>query len=158
MLVGAGADADLVLVRLPLGDGLGSVDEEVQEHLAEARLVRVDGRHFGQALDEARAVTDLVPRHLRRALDDAAHVGHAALLDVALREGQEVPHDLPHAVRPLDGLLQRKRQRRQAAAPDRRQLLDRVVAGARRAEAPQHVLEIDEQIRERIVDLVRDAG
>ena len=38
-----------------------------------------------------------------------------------------------------------------------RQLLDRVVAGARGPEAPEHVLEVHEQVREGVVDLVRDA-
>ena len=105
-------DADLVRVRVPLGDGLRRVHEQVEEHLAEARLVRVDRRHVGEALHEARAVPDLVPRHLHRALGDAADVGHASLLDVALRERQEVAHDLAHAVRPLDRLLERPHERR----------------------------------------------
>ena len=156
--VGASADANLVLVGVPLRDGLRGVDEQVQEHLAEARLVRVDGGHVGEALHETRAMADLVPRHLHRALDDAAHVDRAAVLDVALREGQKIADDLPHPVRALDGLLERQSPAPPALrCPRAAELLDRVVAGARRAQAAKHVLEVDQQVRERIVDLVRDA-
>ena len=47
----------MVLV-VALGDRLGGVDDQVEEHLAEPRLVGVDPRHVGELGHEHRAVPD----------------------------------------------------------------------------------------------------
>ena len=42
-------------------------------------------------------MTNLVPRHLDRALQDPTHVRRPALVDAALSEREEVAHDLAYA-------------------------------------------------------------
>ncbi len=156
--VGACGNAELVPVRVALGDGLRRVDEEVQKHLSKSRLVRVDGGDVPEAFDEASAVPDLVPCHLNGALDDPANVRDAPLLDVALRKRQKAPHDLAYPVGAFDGLLERLHEPCQAPGPRAvGKLSDRVVARARGPEAPEDVLEVDQQVGERVVDLVRHA-
>ncbi len=155
LFVGSRAYTDLLSVSIALRDRLRGVHQKVEEDLAEASFIGVDGRHFPQSLGESRPVPDLVPCHLHRALDDSAHVRHSALLHVALGEGEQVPHDLSDPVRAVDRVLQRLHESREGAVPTvMRKRGDRVVTRARGAQTPENVVEIDEQVRQRIVDLV----
>src|SRR5262249_24164820 len=73
-IVAPGHDPDLVLVSVALGDGLGGVDDEVEEDLAEACLVGVDRVDRVVLLDEACAAPDLVARQPRREVEDLEDV------------------------------------------------------------------------------------
>jgi len=80
---GARDQADLVLVGAALRDGLRGVDDQVDEHLAQARLVGDDRRHRLPVLDQARVVADLVARQPRRRIQQALYVDRPAALFVA---------------------------------------------------------------------------
>lgn len=60
MFVVEGTDGDLVFVHVAHGDGLGSVDEQVEDDLAELGGVGVDGREGGELGYDGRAVADFV--------------------------------------------------------------------------------------------------
>ena len=157
-LVGPGADADLVALGLALGDGLRGVEEQVQEHLAEARLVAVDQRHVAVVLHQARAVADLVPGHVDRRVEHAAHDHRPARLLVAAREDLEVAHDVAHPLGALARLAQRLDRPRPGSGRCRPAPTTAAPAcrGQRRQLPPREV-DVRDDVRERVVDLVRHA-
>src|SRR5713101_5332202 len=94
-VVHSGADADFVGVRASFVHGLGGVDDEVEEYLAEPGLVRFDGRYRPELRDQLRPVADLVLRHPERRLEDALDVH--GLLTLLMRPGEDpqVAGDVP---------------------------------------------------------------
>jgi hypothetical protein len=108
----AGDHADAVIGHVALGDGLRGVHQEVEEHLAEARLVGHHRGHGAELPHQARAVADLVPRHVDARLDDVLDQDGAAPVFVAAGEGAEVLHDLADALGALAGVGQRPAQPR----------------------------------------------
>ena len=157
-LVGPRRDAHLVPVRVPLGDGLRRVDQQVEKHLPEARLVRFDRRHLGKAAASAArdAGSRATPSGSRSRRCHARRRARAARRFPARTSGGRA-RSAARGSRPRPSLLERPREAVQPFG-GAREFADGVVAGARRAKAPEDVLQIDEQIRERIVDLVRHAG
>ena len=105
--VGAGADPDLVALRLALGDGVRGVQQQVQEHLAEPRLVRLDHRRIAVVLHQPRPVADLVPGDVDRGIEHPPQRHRTALVLVAAREHPQVAHDVADALGALARLGQR---------------------------------------------------
>ena len=92
------AHADLVLVGAAVGDRLRGVEQEIQEHLTEPRGVRVDRWRRGvERLHHARAMTDLVVRHLDRRREHRRDVDGAARVVVGTGERAQPAHDCRHA-------------------------------------------------------------
>ena len=83
------------------------VEQQVQEHLAEARFVALDHRHVAVVLHQAGAVPDLVPGDVDRRIQHPAQRDRAALVFVAAREHPQITDDVADAFRALARLGQR---------------------------------------------------
>ena len=134
-LVAARGHADGVPVGGALGNRLRGVEQHVDEHLTEARLVRADRRGRAVALDQARTMPELVAGDLRGEFEDAIDLDCGPVIFVGARERHQAAHDGADS---LDGYLR--------------------VAQRRIAVARHQDLEVGRDRRERIVDLVRDTA
>ena len=104
-------DPDLVALAVPLGDGLGGVDHQVQEHLAQAPLVRPHRRDVAVVADHPSAVADLVPGHAQGRLQHRPQLDGAPVLLVASPgEQPQVTHDLPDPAGRREGIPHGRRQ------------------------------------------------
>ena len=133
-----------VLAGAPLRDRLRGVDEEVQEHLAEPVLAPDDGRDLARR--PPRAARGAGSRSGRgRAPTGARAAGRprSRALPVGARERLQVAHDLPDAQAAVARLVERA-QHLGVGRPSPRSSAERE-------------LEVREDERERVVDLVRDA-
>src|SRR5581483_3580805 len=98
----ARADVDLVALPVTLGNRLRRVHQQIQKHLPEARLVAHDGVTRAVALGELRAVLDLVPRQVDRAVHHPPDVHEIPSLDgAAARKRLQIVHDGSHALGPF---------------------------------------------------------
>ena len=144
---GAHSDAHLVAVRIAFGDGLGRVQEQVDQHLPEVRLARLHRRGGLELANDPGAVAQVVGEQLQDLVGDARRVQRLAPLVEPAGEHLEPAHDLRHALGPAVRLGHRLEQ----------------VAGALRVgqQLGQLLLE-QRQVRqhggERVVDLVREAA
>ncbi|MEJ7728363.1 MAG: hypothetical protein WKG00_04030 [Polyangiaceae bacterium] len=86
-------DADLVRRRVAGLDGVGGVDDEVQEHLPEARSVALHHRQLSVGPHHPSAVVDLVARDGDGTLQHALDVHRADMILVAAGERLHVTHD-----------------------------------------------------------------
>ena len=128
---------------------LNRVDDEVQHHLGELVLLPRDGRRVAEVEDEARARPRLRFRHASRGVDRLAEVhrpGRRA--PVALAERAQPAHNLADPPGALARLLQRL-DVVGALAPD---------GGIGRRRRVLQELEVRDEERERVVDLVGHAG
>ena len=100
-------DADLVPFRLSLGNGLRGVDDEVQQHLGQARLVRMHRRHVAVLLHQPGPAADLVPGQVDDRIEEAPHVDGAVPVVVEAGEHPQVPHHLADPVGSVTGLAER---------------------------------------------------
>ncbi len=138
-------------VRIPLGNRLGSIDDQVEEHLPEPRFVPLHRRHLGIFLDQLGAMADFVPGHSKRRLQHAVHVdGAARLLVRRAREDLEIADDVPDPVGALPGIVKLVQYFRQAIVQRR--------TDGHSSQVSRHQLEVGEDGSERIVDLVGHAG
>ena len=152
--VGPRGHPDLVALRLPLGDGVRGIEQQVQEHLAEPRLVPLDHRRVAVVLHQAGAVPDLVPGDVDRRIEHPPDGDRTALLLVAAGEDPQVAHDVADPLGPLARLGERlaglvEHVRRAAAR--------RAPGEARRDGGDLMAGEVDvrHDVGERVVDLVR---
>ena len=146
-------------IGLALGDRLRGVDEQVHEHLAEARLVGLDKGHVVEVAHEAGAVADLVPHEADRGLEDAPHVEEAAVVALRARESGQIADDAAHPRGFVARDLERGREIGELLGHDgaAHDLGARVLVGAG-LEEPPYVIEVRDHVREGVVDFVRDAG
>src|SRR4029078_804682 len=105
--VGPRADADLVPLRLALGDRVRRVQQQVQEDLPQARLVALDHRRVAVVLHQPGAVPDLVPGDVDRRIQYAPQRDGPALLLVTARKTPQVARDVADALGALTRLGQR---------------------------------------------------
>jgi hypothetical protein len=99
--VGVPGDADLVVRGGARRDRLGGVDEQVQKHLSEARLVGPDRRQRVVVLHEPRPVADLVRDQRDRRVQRSPRIDDAHGLVVGPGERLETAHDEAHPLRAL---------------------------------------------------------
>ena len=90
-------------------EGLGGVDDEVDDDLRETRFVREDRRNVARVHGDRRLVTDLVGCHVERHVDHRAHVD-ALDHDVLPGERAQPADDLANAVRALQRLADHPQQ------------------------------------------------
>src|SRR3990172_8601551 len=88
----AGDDPDLVLRGPALRDGLRRVDEQVQEHLPQARLVGLDLGYPGVVLHQPRAIADLARGDVHRQIEGPLQIDRRQPIP-AVRERLEVAQD-----------------------------------------------------------------
>ena len=100
-------DAKLVPIGVALGHRLSGVDDEVEDHLSQPRLVRAHRRNVLEIPNDPSAVSDLVPGHSYRRLDHTLDVDRARLLVVRPGEELDVAYDVPDAYQSLSDVLQR---------------------------------------------------
>src|SRR5580658_4312094 len=98
-------DTNLVLVRPPLGDGLGRIQEEVHEDLAETEIVGEYGWHGIETPHETGAMSDDVVGHLERAFEHDVDVDRLRTIVILSRKGAQSADDAPHAIGPLARLV-----------------------------------------------------
>ncbi len=146
----AGAEDDAVGLCVPSRNGLRRVLDQVYDDLSELGLVALDERRRAVLLVELRVVADLVADHAYRGVDQAVEIDARDGVAVDARERLEVGDDLPHTV----GAVLRRRQR----ALDLGEALatERAVRGV--GKLLQREIEVRDDIRERVVDLVGHAG
>ena len=107
------ARPDLVAAGVSLGDGVGRVDEEVQEDLAEARLVDGHRRHLAVVAHDARPPAQLAPGDAEGVLEHLVDVDGADQRLVRAGEPRQVEHDGAHAGGALAGHRRASRGPRQ---------------------------------------------
>ncbi len=134
-----------MLARRTLGNGMGRVDEEVQENLAEARRTALHLRQAAVATPKLGPVANLVESHVDRRFDHGFEVDGLFERLLGAREGLQITDDAPNALCALTRLAQRLGHRLRGWCAKLRELLDGVV-------------EIADHVGERIVDLVTDAS
>ena len=132
-------------VALPvLRHGLCRVEQQVDEHLRQPRVV---GQHVRNGLEvafEPRPVTKLVHHELDRAFHDLARVGRdAALLARTTAEHPELSHDLADPLGTAARILQR---------------IENFAWGSGAGQLAADVVEVAHHVRQGVVDLVADAG
>jgi hypothetical protein len=138
------------LAGLPSTERVRRVHEQVDEDLPEPEGVRARRRVRVVEADDPRAVTELHRRDLHGRVEHRVHVDGSRRLLVAAPERAHHPHDPPHAI----GAVERVRRRL-------REQLD----GGKRGDGPRALrassrdeLEVEHDVRERVVQLVRDAA
>ena len=89
-----------MLAVVVLVDGLGGIDQQVQEDLTQARRVPGDAWNVRVLPHEAGAVPDLVPAHSDRCLEEVLDVQHLLLFLGNSREAEDVGDDLAHPLKP----------------------------------------------------------
>jgi hypothetical protein len=73
---------DFVLGRVPFGDRVSRIDQQVQEDLSEAVLLARDRRYVLEVSGQPRAVADLVPRHVDRRLQHEPQLDRSRIVVV----------------------------------------------------------------------------
>ena len=142
--IGGRREGDLVRAGVAFRDRLRGIQEQVDEHLTEARLVGHDGRSLAIGLHQPRAVPDLVGRHVDRELQHGTEVHHRAALLLGPREGHDATND---GADPLGALLAVERHGAQLRDVQRRDV-----------ERFDDEGDVRHHRREGIVDLVRNAA
>ena len=143
----------------PSGMACAALSSRFRNTWPEARLVALDHRRVAVVLHQARAVADLVPGDVDRRIEHAAQRDRPALLLVAAREHPQVAHDVADALGALARLGQRLARLVERRAPGRRRR-PRCAVEPRRDVVIWCRDEVDvrDDVGERVVDLVRDAG
>ena len=146
LCVRANEHADFVPLRVRLLHRLRRVHQQIDDDLLEPALVGPHRPHGLERRRDAGAMADFVARDLDRGVHDGLEVDAASRLVVRPREAAELADDGRDAMRPLPGFLEHGQKRREGrrVARDLREL-----AG--------DPLEIEDEIREWIVDLVGHA-
>lgn len=141
---------DRVLMGVPLGDRLGRVDDQVEEHLPQPRLAGVDHRRRRiEDLDQPGPMPDLVPRHPQHRLHDGHHVDGPDQLFLGSGEDLQVAHD---RAQPLGALVRVVEHLAQLAVLGREP-----VALGQLDDVAGRQLEVGRHARQRVVQLVGDA-
>ena len=103
------ADADDVALRGRLVEGLGRVEDDVEEDLPEPGLVGAHGLRRAEVTLDARAVLDLVAQHRQGRLDRDVDVERGRAVVVDVRERSEIAHDAVDARHALLRFLEDRR-------------------------------------------------
>ncbi len=127
-----------------LGDGLGGVDQQVDEHLRQPRFVGQDRRHRLEISLDVGLLPDLVHCHSECGLEAVGHLHRTAFCGARPRERFHVGDQSAHALRTVFGVLQQLFQlRRRNVGPSQLQ---------------QRKVQTADHVGERIVDLVCHPG
>lgn len=105
-LVARGRDPHDVLVLRVVGDRLGRVEQQVQQHPPQRARIAVHQRHRRDLADQLRAMADLVGREPDRVIDHRADVDGPDVGGVGLREQPQVARDLLDLGQPLARVLE----------------------------------------------------
>ena len=143
----------------PFRDRVRGVQQQVQEHLPEARFVGLDHRRVAVVLHQAGAVPDLVPGDVDRRIQHAAQ-RRPARSDPRRRARTRADRARccararrPGAPRPAP-----RPPRRARARARRDRLLSRSTRERERRDLLPDEVDVGDDVRERVVDLVGDAG
>jgi hypothetical protein len=157
-----GGERHLVGLGAPLGEGLGGVENEVEQDLPQRRPIAVDRRHLPVTLPHARAVLDLIARDGQRLVEQIVERERFAADLGAAREPLEIPDHVADAVEAHAAFVQQRRQRGQQRREERgggRQVAGPAggILGEEAIELAHRLLDVHRHVGERVVDLVSHA-
>ena len=145
MFIGTSPHRDSIGVEAALGECVGGVDQQIDEHLGQPAIVGEDQRCGAELADQMGAMANLVAREANRGFDDAGECERDALVVLGPAERAKAVHDLAYAFRSTARVGERGAQ----LGANRR-----ARRGRHGLEGLGHGLEVACDVGQRVIDLV----